>query len=362
MSGTMKSLVVNPDITTTISDIPIPTPGPHEVLIKVVVAGSNPKDWKLPLWFNKSANTGDDFSGYVEAVGSEVYEVKKGDRVIAYRHWENPYGSYAEYALAFDFMVVKLPEKVSFEEAATIPLAALTAVVALYHTLRLPQPWVPTTKPTPLVIYGAATAVGAFGIKLAQLSNIHPIIGVVGRGKDFAETLIDRSKGDDLVDYRDGNEAVVKGIKAALAKNGFDSVDYVFDAVSEHGSVLDAAAVLSKTGQITGVLGLELDPKAKDLSKDVNWVRTSVGWVFQNKWEEGSEEAKQGVSPATTGREIGFLFLRWFVRGLDEGWFKGHPYEVVKGGLNGVGGALQTLKEGKSSAVKFLYRIADTEY
>ncbi|KAF3906792.1 Zeta-crystallin [Arthrobotrys entomopaga] len=362
MSATMKSLAISPDGTGTISEIPIPKPGPHEVLIKVAVAGSNPKDWKMPLWSNKSSNTGDDLAGVVEEVGEGVYEVQKGDRVMAYRWYLNPAGSYAEYALAFDFMTVKIPEKVSFEEVATIPLAYMTAVIGLYNKLRLPFPWAPPTKPTPLVVYGAATAVGAFTIKLARLSNIHPIIGVVGRGKDFAEKLIDRSKGDELVDYRNGNEALVNGILAALKKNGFEKADYVFDTVSEHGSVVNSLAVLSEKGLITGVLPLNLDPKAKDLDpKSIPWKMTSVGYAFETEWDDGTEEKKLGLPPSTAGRELSYVFMRWAVRGLNEGWFTGHPYEVVKGGLRGVEDGLRRLKEGKTSAVKFVARIAETE-
>ncbi|KAF3905318.1 Zeta-crystallin [Dactylellina cionopaga] len=362
MSATMKTLTVYPDLSTKISEIPIPEPGPHEVLIKVVVAGSNPKDWKLPEIFTKQpSNTGDDLGGIVEAVGSEVYNVKKGDRVMAYRYYLNPHGAYAEYAIAFDFLTVRIPDKVGFEEVATIPLAALTAVVGLYQVLRLPHPWTPATTRTPLVVYGAATAVGAFTIKLARLSNIHPIIGVVGRGKDYAETLIDRSKGDDLVDYRNGNEGVVKGIKEALKKNGFESADYVYDAVTEHGSILDAAAVISPKGKITTVLPISMDPKAAGFDQSsVNLVQTSVGWVYEKEWPKGSEEEKQGVQAA--GRDLAHVFIRWIVKGLDEGWFKGHPYEIVLGGLNGVEEGLKNLKEGKASAVKYVYRVEDTKY
>ncbi|KAK6526498.1 hypothetical protein TWF694_005081 [Orbilia ellipsospora] len=360
MSATMKSLTIHPNGSTTLSEIPIPKPGPHEVLIKVAVAGSNPKDWKLPEWMNQSGNFGDDLGGVVEEVGEGVYEVQKGDRVMAYRWYLNPAGAYAEYAIAFDFMTVKIPEKVSFEEVATIPLAYLTSVVALYKTLRLPVPWVPATKPTPLVIYGAATAVGAFAIKLAKLSNIHPIIGVVGRGKEFAESLIDRSKGDELVDYRNGNEAVVSGILEALKKNGLEKADYVFDTVSEHGSVVDSLAVLSDKGRVTGVLPLNMEPKAKDLPKDIPWRMTSVAFAFATEWEDDSEEKKLGIA-STSGREMSYVFLRWAIRGMNEGWFTAHPYEVVKGGLRGVEGGLKRLKEGKSSAVKFVARIAETE-
>ncbi|EWC48043.1 hypothetical protein DRE_02622 [Drechslerella stenobrocha 248] len=356
----MKQVVINTDLSTTTVEVPIPKPGPHEVLIKVVVAGSNPKDWKYPIWTNGPVPGGDDVGGIVEAVGEGVYEFNKGDRVVGYRYYQYPTGGHAEYTVSLDFVTSKIPDHVSFEEAATVPLAAFTSVVGLYRVLGLPQPWTPTTKRIPLVVYGAASAVGAYAIKLARLSNIHPIIGVVGRGKDFAETLIDRSKGDDLVDYRGGNSAVVEGIKAALAKNGFESTDHVFDAISEHGSLLDSAAVLSKGGRVTGVLPLEMEPRAAELSKDVDWVLTRVSDVFETEWLEGTEERKQGV--ATAGKDLGFIFSRWLIKGLAEGWFKGHPYEVVEGGLNGVGGAIKNLKEGKASAIKYVFRVEDTEW
>ncbi|KAF3932449.1 Zeta-crystallin [Dactylella cylindrospora] len=355
----MKSLVVNPDLSTSISELPIPRPGSHEILIKVVVAGANPKDWKLPFWYNKSINSSDDIGGIVEEVGEGVFEFKKGDRVAAYHFYQNPAAAYAEYAIAPDWVTFKIPDHISFEEAATIPLAALTGVVGLYDTLRLPYPWTPATKPIPLVVYGAATAVGAYAIQLARLSNIHPIIGVVGRAKDFAETLIDRSKGDDLVDYREGSEALIKGVKAALAKNGFESSDHVFDAVSEHGSSLNSTAFLGPTGKLITVLPLHLDPTNKQIDSKVNITQMSVGWVFEKEWPEGSEEKKQGVLNA--GRELGYIFTRFFSRGLDEGWFKPHPHEVIEGGLNGVSQALKNLRDGKASAVKYVFRIADTK-
>ncbi len=71
-------------------------------------------------------------------------------------------------------------------EAATIPLAAMTASLALYWTLQLPQPWTPAINPNPLLVYGGSSAVGAFAIKLAIASNLHPIIAVAGAGIQYA--------------------------------------------------------------------------------------------------------------------------------------------------------------------------------
>ncbi|EAU38810.1 conserved hypothetical protein [Aspergillus terreus NIH2624] len=100
----------------------------------------------------------------------------------------------------------------------------MTSAVALYQHLRLPVPWQPATSPLPLVIYGGASAVGAYAIQLARRSNIHPIIAVAGRGIPFVEGLLDRSKGDSVIDYRQGDDAVISGIRAALAAVGQDEV------------------------------------------------------------------------------------------------------------------------------------------
>lgn len=67
-----------------IVDSPIPEPKDDQVVIKVVVSGSNPKDWKIPEWFNKTSNTGDDIAGVVHKVGANVSEFKPGDRVFAF--------------------------------------------------------------------------------------------------------------------------------------------------------------------------------------------------------------------------------------------------------------------------------------
>lgn len=68
----------------TIVDSPIPKPNDDQVVIKVVVSGSNPKDWKIPAWLGKTMNTGDDIAGIVHEVGANVTEFKPGDRVFAF--------------------------------------------------------------------------------------------------------------------------------------------------------------------------------------------------------------------------------------------------------------------------------------
>ncbi|PMD64369.1 GroES-like protein [Hyaloscypha bicolor E] len=111
----MKEAIVAKGPKVTIHDVPIPKPGTSQVLIKVVYSGSNPKDWKRPQ-IGDPHNSGDDIAGIVEAVGNGVLEFKKGDRVAAFHEMMAPHGSFAEYAIAWDYTTFHLPEKTSFEE------------------------------------------------------------------------------------------------------------------------------------------------------------------------------------------------------------------------------------------------------
>lgn len=261
-----------------------------------------------------------------------------------------PGGSYAEYAVAWAYTTFHIPDSTSFEEAATLSLAAMTAAVGLFTRLPLPEPWDPkapvkTGEKLPLVVYGAATAVGAFVIQLAKLSGIHPIIGIAGRGIPFAESLIDKSKGDAIVDYRKGDDAVVMGIQDALKAAGVSEVKYAYDAVSENGSHENIAAVLSRNGgEVTHVL-----PWEKFAKTDFKY----PGYITPSLTTVGSVHGNQ--------KDFGFVWFQFFSRLLETGRLKGHPYEVQGGGLAGLAAALKNLKDGKASAVKYVFRIGDTE-
>ena len=231
----------------------------------------------------------------------------------------------------------------------------MTAAFGLYQRLGLPPPWHPTTTPTPVIIYGAAAAVGSFAIQLAQQSNIHPLICIAGRGIPHVEKLIDQSKGDIVLDYRNGNEQLVQDLKAAAKKSG-GKVEYALDAVSEHNSYQNICQVLDhKTGKITLVLpGRDYKEIPETVEKSITFVGAAQMGTDPDPWQK-----KTGMQ--TGNEEFAQTFFRYFSRGLQKGYFKGHPYEVVPGGLAGIEGALQKLKDGKASAVKYVFRVEDTE-
>lgn len=106
------------ELSVTIHDTSIPTPGPGQVLIKIAVTGTNPKDWKIPKMMRKGQpgmNTGDDMAGYVESVGEGVKGFSKGDRVAAFHQMREAYGSFAEYGIAWDYSTFHIPDSTSFE-------------------------------------------------------------------------------------------------------------------------------------------------------------------------------------------------------------------------------------------------------
>ncbi|KAG4219687.1 hypothetical protein PC116_g31834 [Phytophthora cactorum] len=197
----------------------------------------------------------------------------------------------------------------------------MTSAVGLYIRLGLPQPWTPATEPIPLIIYGAASAVGAYTIQLARKSNIHPLICVAGKSQAHVESLIDRSKGDTIIDYRDGDDAVVEGLKKAA---GGSKLLYAFDATSEHNSYVNISKVLAEGSKITTVL----PPQNHEFPAGVSHSLTSVGSVHSD------------------AKDFGFVYFRYLGRGLQEGWFKAQPQVVVPGGLGGLQEGLENLKAG----------------
>ena len=224
----------------------------------------------------------------------------------------------------------------------------MTAALGLYHHLRLPQPFVPlinSEKPMPLLIYSGASAVGAYAIKMARLSNIHPIIAVAGNGIPFVQTLLDPSKGDAVVDYRLGSEAIVNGVKEAVkeacGQNG--KIEYALDAATYKGSWDTVTAAMDGKGAATFVLP---DYRDKDLPGTLKTSMTFVGAVHKN--EEGNVMGTM---------EFGYVWFRLLSRGLQEGWMTPHPYEIVPGGLNGLEKALVQLKAGKTSAKKLIISV-----
>lgn len=192
--------------------------------------------------------------------------------------------------------------------------------------------------PIPLVVYGASSSVGSYVLQLASRANIHPLICVAGRAQAHVEQFIDRSRGDTIIDYREGDAAVSEGIKAALKGQ---KLEFAYDAVSEKGSYQNICKVLDPKGKITLVL------PGKDYSDGI---------------PEGVQSSTTRVGDSHgSKKDLAYVYSRLFTKGLQEGWFKAQPQEVIPGGLGGIQSGLEKLKDGTASAVKYIFEVGKTE-
>ena len=223
----------------------------------------------------------------------------------------------------------------------------MTSAVGLFNStnLGLPQPWTPAKEPLPLIIYGASSAVGAYAVQLATRSNIHPLICVAGKSTKYVESLIDTSKGDVVIDYQQGEDGTIAAIRKAAGGN---KLLYAYDAISEKGSYHLLGKALDAGAKITTVLPV----REKDAIPDyVEHSPTHVGSVHGNK--------SSYMVNMSDEREFGYIYFRYFAKGLQDGWFKPLPQVVVPGGINGIQEGLKNLKEGKAHGNKFVFRIVD---
>ncbi len=216
-----------------IAEVGKPTPKDNEVLIKVRAASVNPLDWrfmhgkprvlrfmpkllKMPI-----GRPGVDVAGEVEAVGAKVTQFKPGEAVFG-----SCRASIAEYASTPETGVVKKPDNVTFEEAASLNVAGLTAVQGLRDHGKI-QPG------HKILINGAAGGVGTFAVQLGKIFNAH-VTGVCStRNLELVRSI----GADEVIDYTQDDFT-----------KGSARYDLILDCVGNH-SLSEYRHVLNPTGR-----------------------------------------------------------------------------------------------------------------
>ena len=230
-------------------DVERPEPGPGEVLVRVVVAGTNPVDAKLRAdgsfaGLEPPVVLGSDVSGVVEEVGAGVADLAPGDEVYYTPEIFGPgsNGGYAEYNLVRAGIVAKKPASISHEEAAAVPLAGGTAYEVLVRRLGV-------RVGETVLIHGGAGGVGSFAVQIAHSAGARVIATA---GPDNQETL--RELGADVaVDYTRAGVADV-----ALEETGGAGVDAVFDCVGGD-TVVESIPATKPFGRLATILGAQGD-------------------------------------------------------------------------------------------------------
>jgi NADPH:quinone reductase-like Zn-dependent oxidoreductase len=190
-----------PPETLRLAEVDKPSPNADEVLVKVLAVSVNAADWHVlrgrPLFSRatlgllrpKQKILGVDVAGQVEAVGSGATRFKPGDEVYA-NLLDHGYGGFAEYASVPVHVMSLKPANLSFEEAAAVPMAAVTALQGLGHHGELQ----PTQK---VLINGASGGVGSFAVQLAKAYGAEVTAVTSTRNLDLVGSL----GADHVVDY-----------------------------------------------------------------------------------------------------------------------------------------------------------------
>lgn len=239
MTELMRAAVVTAD-GVRVQDVPRPTPGPEEVLVRVRAATLNRADLAVAAGHSHGSMGGAgtilglDFAGEVAAIGNGVHGVTVGDRVTC-----SGAGGYAEYAIADMGRVQKVPDRnLSWEEAATLPVALATMHDAIVTNGRI-------AKGESVMILGASSGVGIMGMQIAKFMGASLVIGTSTHADRRAK--LQEHGADVSVNTRDADWA--DQVLAATAGKG---VDLVIDQVS--GSTINAAMRCTAiTGRIVNV-------------------------------------------------------------------------------------------------------------
>ncbi|KQY60183.1 alcohol dehydrogenase [Aeromicrobium sp. Root495] len=244
----------------TISDVPEPHVGPDTLVVRVKAVGLNPVDYKIregyleglidthlpavPAW---------DVAGVVEQVGLDTPEFAVGDEVLAYARKDVVQGgTLAELVAVPVRTLAHKPAGVSFEEAAALPLAGLTALATVRRS--------GLGEGSTVLVHAAAGGVGSFATQLAVRAGAR-VVGTASEGNH--EYL--RSLGAEPVEYGDG---LVEAAKA-IAPEGFDAI---IDLVG--GDALDTVPELLRDG---GTVVSITDARARDeFGGQYVWVRPSA--------------------------------------------------------------------------------------
>jgi NADPH:quinone reductase-like Zn-dependent oxidoreductase len=196
-----------------LEDIERPIPGPDEILVKVYASGVNPVDWAIRKGENEALRSfiklpitlGWDAAGIVEATGGDSILFKKGDAVYGIPNFPGD-GSYAEYCVAKASQFAHKPLSLNFNEAAAVPLAALTAWTGMFEHGKL-QPG------QRIVILGASGGVGSFAVQFAKAKGAY-VIGVASTNN---LSYLTELGADEVIDYRSQNiEDLVHNVDVVL--------------------------------------------------------------------------------------------------------------------------------------------------
>ncbi|WP_271852302.1 NADP-dependent oxidoreductase [Planococcus maritimus] len=241
-------------------EVETPAISAHQVLVEVHATSINPIDWKLREGYLKEMLPWDfpiilgwDVAGVVKEVGDEVRHYHPGDRVFA-RPATTRQGTYAEFVPVDENLLARMPESMSFEEGAAIPLTGLTAWQCLVETGQI-------KKGDKVLIHAGAGGVGSMAIQIANSIGCY----VATTASDKNDELVTSLGANRVIDYREEDFSEV-----------LENFDFVLDTMG--GETLDKSyGVLKRGGKLVSIAGQPDEEKAGQFG-----VEASSYWLEPN--------------------------------------------------------------------------------
>nr|A0A3Q9U4Z5.1 RecName: Full=Trans-enoyl reductase pvhC; Short=ER pvhC; AltName: Full=Varicidin biosynthesis cluster protein C [Talaromyces variabilis]AZZ09612.1 PvhC [Talaromyces variabilis] len=332
-------------------DAPIPAIARERVLIKTKAVSVSPVDSKLVgPYVTPNAVAGFDFSGIVEELGPEATKcgLKVGDRVCSAVVGMNPadptIGAFAEYTAAVEWILLKLPPSITFEQGATLGISFLTSGLALFRSLGIPgRPLEPAPKPLCILVYGGSSSCGTASLQLLREAGHIPITTCSPHNFELVKSY----GAVDAFDYNDPD--TMDKIKK-YTKNG---LRYALDCISTTSSMQFCYKVIGRAGgKYTSLepFSAAVAQTRKVVSPD--WVMgpsllgQEVAWPEPHYRKQDDDLAQFGAEWTATLNQL-----------LKKELIKPHPMQIRDGGLENIQQGLEDLRAKKVSGAKIVYPL-----
>jgi len=284
----MKAIIYtkygSPDVLK-LQDVAKPAPKDDEVLIKIHAASINSRDWRMmranPFFIRlmpggflqpKNKILGGDVAGRVEAIGNNVKQFKPGNEVFGYLPSATGRGTFAEYVCAKENMITLKPANLTFEQAAAVPIAAMTALQGLRDKGNI-QPG------QKVLINGASGGVGTFAVQIAKAFGAEVTAVCSTRNLELVRSL----GADHVIDYK-VEDFTQNGQQydLILAVNGYHPISDYLRALKHEGTYVVAGGSMLQLIQ-AGSQGRRISKTGSQKTHVVSLVQKQKDLVFMKE-------------------------------------------------------------------------------
>lgn len=322
---------------------------PDAVLVKTAALAINPVDSKMFKGFAvPGAILGFDFAGTVVAVGSAITkDVKVGDRVLgsadSMDHKRPSGGGFAQYASTPASLTLKLPDNMSFTDAACMSTSLASAGMALWFSMSIPGTLDKPNEKKPFVLVsGGSTSTGTMAIQLLNMAGFRTIATCSPQHDELVLSF----GAEKVFDYKSATCA--KDIKE-YTKN---TLTYAIDCITVASTMKMCYEAIGRAGG--RYTALDPFPEAQATRRVVkpDWILGSTVKGRGSGWP-----APYGREPDATARSFCEELYAQAQKRLDAGELRNHPAKKMEGGFAGILEGIEMIRRKEVSGFKLVYEV-----